>query len=50
MPAARPSGPSTTELFEQLFPQGVRMTAELLAVFEQWAELTEKLAAYADAS
>jgi len=26
------------------------MTAELLAVFEQWAELTEKLAAYADAS
>jgi hypothetical protein len=25
------------------------MTAELLADFEQWAQLTEKLAAYSDA-
>lgn len=46
-PPARPARPSSAELFERLFPRGVRMTAELLADFEQWAELTEKLTAYA---
>jgi hypothetical protein len=45
-----PVGRSAAELFEQLFPGGVRMTAELLSDFEQWAQLTEKLAAYANAS
>lgn len=35
---------------EELFPSGVRMTAELLADFERWAELTEKLAEHANAS
>jgi hypothetical protein len=58
VPAPRPARPSTcpaahlspAELFERLFPHGVRMTAELLADFEQWAALTEKLTAYADAS
>ena len=50
-PTARPPAcPSSAELFERLFPRGVRMTAELLADFEQWAALTEKLTAYADAS
>lgn len=56
-PAARPArpvppapAPATAELFEQLFPRGVTMTAELLADFERWAQLTEKLAAYANAS
>lgn len=42
--------PAVAELFEQLFPRGVTMTAELLAEFEQWAQLTEKLAARANAS
>ena len=42
--------PLAAELFELLFPRGVRMTAELLAEFERWAELTEKLTTYADAS
>lgn len=41
---------SVTELFDQLFPSGVRMTANLLADFERWAELTEKLAEHARAS
>lgn len=41
---------SATELFDQLFPTGVRMTADLLADFERWAELTEKLAEHARAS
>ncbi len=50
-PTAGPAGRQgnralPAELFEQLFPPGVRMTAE----FERWAELTEKLTAYADAS
>jgi hypothetical protein len=56
-PAARPArpvppapAPATAELFEQLFPRGVTMTAELLADFERWAQLTEKLTAYANAS
>lgn len=40
----------TAEVFKVIFPRGVRMTAELLAEFERWAELTEKLIAYADAS
>lgn len=48
--AARPAHPSSAELFERLFPHGVRMTAEVLADFEQWVALTEKLTAYADAS
>lgn len=43
--AARPEGMSAAELFSQLFPDGVRMTAELLADLEQWARLTGKLAA-----
>lgn len=42
--------PAVAELFEQLFPRGVTMTAELLAEFEQWAQLTEKLTARANAS
>jgi hypothetical protein len=43
-----PAGPgeavTAAELFGQLFPAGVRMTAELLADLEQWARLTGKLA------
>lgn len=51
MPAGRQGNrPVAAELFEQLFPQGVTMTAERLADLEQWAQLTEKLAAYATAS
>jgi len=38
------------ELFDQLFPNGVRMTAEVLADFEQWTQLTNKLVGYAQAS
>jgi hypothetical protein len=56
-PATRParpvpsaSAPAAAALFEQLFPRGVTMTAELLADFERWAQLTEKLTAYANAS
>jgi hypothetical protein len=56
-PAASPArpvpsapAPAAADLFEQLFPRGVRMTADLLADFEQWAQLTEKLTAYANAS
>lgn len=56
-PAASPArpvppatAPAAADLFEQLFPRGVRMTAALLADFEQWAQLTEKLTAYANAS
>ena len=41
---------TVTDLFTQLFPSGVRMTAELLADFERWAELTHKLAEHAQAS
>lgn len=41
---------SVTDLFDQLFPAGVRMTAELLGDFERWAELTQKLAGHAQAS
>jgi hypothetical protein len=45
-PPARPPGRiSAAELFGQLFPAGVQMTAELLADLEQWARLTSKLAA-----
>lgn len=47
---AKPTHTSATELFDQLFPSGVRITAELLADFERWAELTEKLAQHAQAS
>ena len=39
--------PVAAELFEQLFPRGVGMTGEILADFERWAQLTEKLAAHA---
>lgn len=37
-------------LFHQLFPSGVRMTAELLADFERWTVLTEKLAQHVPTS
>jgi hypothetical protein len=37
------SGPAAG-VFGQLFPAGVRMTAELLADLEQWARLTSRLA------
>jgi hypothetical protein len=51
VPAPQPSadqgeGVSAAELFGQLFPSGVRMTAELLADLEQWARLTGKLSAH----
>lgn len=39
------AAPTAVQLFEQLFPAGVTMTAELLADFEQWTRLTAKLAA-----
>jgi hypothetical protein len=44
-PAHPPGRISAAELFGQLFPAGVQMTAELLADLEQWARLTSKLAA-----
>jgi hypothetical protein len=44
-PASPDEGASAAEVFGQLFPSGVRMTAELLADLEQWARLTGKLAA-----
>ena len=47
-PGPQPTPPgriSAAELFGQLFPAGVQMTAELLADLEQWARLTSKLAA-----
>ena len=45
-PSAQPPGRmSAAELFGQLFPAGVQMTAELLTDLEQWARLTSKLAA-----
>lgn len=44
-PARHPGRISAAELFGQLFPAGVQMTAELLADLEQWARLTSKLAA-----
>jgi hypothetical protein len=43
-------GTSAAELFGQLFPGGVRMTAEVLADFERWAELTERLITHATPS
>ena len=45
LPARPPGRISAAELFGQLFPAGVQMTAELLADLEQWARLTSKLAA-----
>ena len=42
---AHPRRMSAAELFSQLFPSGVQMTAEPLADLEQWARLTSKLAA-----
>lgn len=53
---AAPATPASTarasavELFSQLFPGGVRMTAEVLADFEQWADLTERLITHATPS
>jgi len=47
---AKATHTTTAELFDQLFPSGVRMTADLLADYEQWAELTEKLTRHAQAS
>lgn len=41
---------SATQLFDQLFPAGVHMTAALFAEFERWTELTEELARHAQAS
>jgi hypothetical protein len=37
-------------LFNQLFPTGIRMTAEAVIDVARWADLTEKLASYAEAS
>lgn len=37
-------------LFNQLFPAGIRMTAEVAITVARWTELTEKLVAYAEAS
>jgi hypothetical protein len=49
--AGRGAHPTAVELFDRLFPAGVRMNAELLGDFDQWAELTEKFAAaYTEAS
>lgn len=36
---------SAVELFERMFPEGVQMTAEMFADFEQWTRLTTRLAA-----
>jgi hypothetical protein len=41
---------AAAQLFGQLIPGGVGMTAEVLAVFEQWTELTERLITYATPS
>lgn len=48
--AAKSTKTATAQLFSQLFPSGVRMTAELLDDLEQWAELTERIASHARAS
>lgn len=45
-----PPTPTAAELFELLFPNGVQMTAERLAEFEQWAELTGRLTGHARTS
>jgi hypothetical protein len=51
LPGAAPGeGASAAGVFGQLFPSGVRMTAELLADLEQWARLTGKLAAHGGAA
>jgi hypothetical protein len=44
-PADRPGRLAAAELFGQLFPAGVQLTAELLADIEQWVRLTGRLAA-----
>jgi hypothetical protein len=50
-PAASTTPPTTAaQLFDQLFPAGIRMTADVLADFDRWSELTEKLVAYSSAS
>ena len=41
----QPGQMSASELFSQLFSDGVQMTGELFAGLEQWAQLTSKLAA-----
>jgi hypothetical protein len=43
-------GTSASGVFGQLFPSGVRMTADLLADVEQWARLTGRLTSHADAA
>lgn len=48
--APAPRRPVSVALFAQLFPDGVQMTAEMLADLEQWARLTDKLVARSDAS
>lgn len=54
-PAARlgtvPNVPNAAAmLFNQLFPAGIRMTAEAVVDVARWTELTEKLVSYAEAS
>lgn len=62
LPAAGAAGPSArlrtapstlsaaAMLFNQLFPTGIRMTAEAVVDVARWTELTEKLVSYAEAS
>jgi hypothetical protein len=46
-----PSAPNPAAvLFDQLFPAGIRMTAEAIVDVARWSELTEKLVSYAEAS
>jgi hypothetical protein len=45
-----PGAEHAFELFEQLFPDGVRLTAETFADFQRWAELTERLSERSRAS
>jgi hypothetical protein len=47
-PARQPGPTSAAELFSQLFPNGIQMTAELFADLEQWLQLTTKLTARGD--
>lgn len=50
-PTGQRGHPTAAELFDRLFPAGVRMNAELLADFDRWATLTDKfVAAYSEAS
>lgn len=40
---------SAAQLFDQLFPSGVKMTGALLADIEQWTHLTAKLTTHGSA-